>query len=148
MGFRRQVAGLSSQTILWSIVFFFAFAGASAARLTVSEIFPFEGRAKAIAVFFVIAQGFGALGPDIYGGLVTSRGLFVAYLVGTRANLVGGLVGGSRRGGRAQVARADSDTAVGCRAPGGPGTARGLSGFAHTSPPVHRLAQDSAASLG
>jgi hypothetical protein len=45
------------------VIFFFASAGASAAYLTVSEIFPVEVRAKAIAVFFAIAQTFGALGP-------------------------------------------------------------------------------------
>jgi MFS family permease len=81
-----------SQTIWWSIVFFFASAGASAGYLTVSEIFPLEVRAKAIAVFFAIAQAFGALGPNIYGGLVNShRGLFAAYLVGAGVMIIGGL---------------------------------------------------------
>ena len=41
--------------------------GASAAYLTVSEIFPLEVRAQAIAVFFAIAQCFGAIGPIFYG---------------------------------------------------------------------------------
>ena len=81
-----------SQTIWWSIVFFFASAGASAGYLTMSEIFPLEVRAKAIAVFFAMAQAFGALGPNIYGGLVNShRGLFAAYLVGAGVMIVGGL---------------------------------------------------------
>jgi MFS family permease len=80
-----------SQTICWSVVFFFASAGASAGYLTVSEVFPLEVRAKAIAVFFAIAQCFGALGPNIYGGLVNShRGLFLAYLVGAGVMMVGG----------------------------------------------------------
>ena len=61
-------------------------AGASSAYLTVSEIFPQEVRAKAIAVFFAIAQCFGALGPVIYGALIgtgESRGpLFFGYLLG------------------------------------------------------------------
>ena len=52
-----------TQTIAWCIIFFFASAGASAAYLTVSEIFPLEVRAKAIAVFFAIAQCFGAHRP-------------------------------------------------------------------------------------
>ncbi len=56
-----------TQTIAWCVIFFFASAGASSAYLTVSEIFPLEVRAKAIAVFFAIAQCFGALGPVIYG---------------------------------------------------------------------------------
>ena len=53
-----------TQTVCWCVIFFFASAGASAAYLTVSEIFPVEVRAKAIAVFFAIAQtlrGHGAL---------------------------------------------------------------------------------------
>jgi MFS family permease len=81
-----------SQTIWWSVIFFFASAGASAGYLTVSEIFPLEVRAKAIAVFFAIAQAFGALGPNIYGSLVNSHsGLFVAYLVGAGVMVIGGL---------------------------------------------------------
>ena len=42
----------TTQTICWSVIFFFASAGASAGYLTVSEVFPLEVRAKAIAVFF------------------------------------------------------------------------------------------------
>ena len=47
----------------WVVIFFFASAGASAAYLTVSETWPIEIRAEAIAVFFAIAQIVGALGP-------------------------------------------------------------------------------------
>jgi len=50
-----------TRTIAWCVIFFFASAGASSAYLTVSEIFPLEVRAMAIAVFFAIAQSFGAL---------------------------------------------------------------------------------------
>ena len=64
------------------MIFFFASAGASAAYLTVSEIFPVEVRAKAIAVFFAIAQTFGAFGPWFYGKLIgngtTTPGCFTA----------------------------------------------------------------------
>jgi hypothetical protein len=53
-------------------------------------------RAKAIAVFFSIAQCFGALGPVIYGALIgegESRGpLFGGYLLGAGVMIVGGLV--------------------------------------------------------
>ncbi|MGZ6793805.1 MAG: MFS transporter, partial [Mycobacteriales bacterium] len=85
-----------TQTLAWSVIFFFASAGASAAYLTVSEIFPIEVRAKAIAVFFAIAQGFGALGPVIYGSLVgdgkdTTR-LFLGYLLGAGVMVAGGVV--------------------------------------------------------
>ncbi|MFJ9370138.1 MFS transporter [Nocardia sp. NPDC101769] len=85
-----------TQTLCWCVIFFFASAGASAAYLTVSEIFPLEVRAKAIAVFFAIAQCFGALGPVIYGALIgdgTHPGrLFIGYLVGAIVMIGGGLV--------------------------------------------------------
>ena len=68
--FNAGVLNAITQTIAWCVIFYFASAGASAAYLTVSEIFPLEVRAKAIAVFFAIAQCFGALGPVIYGALI------------------------------------------------------------------------------
>ena len=76
------------------MIFFFASCGASAAYLTVSEIFPVEVRAKAIAVFFAIAQTFGAMGPWLYGMLIGSgqdhTKIFVAYLIGAAVMLIGG----------------------------------------------------------
>lgn len=85
-----------TQTIAWCVIFFFASAGASAAYLTVSEIFPLEVRAKAIGVFFAIAQCFGALGPVIYGALIGTGEhpvrLFIGYLVGAVVMIAGGLV--------------------------------------------------------
>jgi MFS family permease len=87
-----------TQTIAWCIIFFFASSGASAAYLTVSEIFPLEVRAKAIAVFFAIAQCFGALGPVFYGALIgdadkpPTGNLFIGYLVGAAVMIAGGLV--------------------------------------------------------
>jgi MFS family permease len=94
--FRADVLNATTQTIAWCIIFYFASAGASAAYLTVSEIFPQEVRAKAIAVFFAIAQCFGALGPWIYGHLIgdgTDRvPLFYGYLLGAGVMIVGGLV--------------------------------------------------------
>ena len=61
--FNAGVLNAITQTIAWCIIFYFASAGASAAYLTVSEIFPLEVRSKAIAVFFAIAQCFGAIAP-------------------------------------------------------------------------------------
>jgi MFS family permease len=94
--FKADVLTATTQTIAWCVIFFFASAGASSAYLTVSEIFPQEVRAKAIAVFFAIAQCFGALGPVIYGALIgegESRGpLFYGYLLGAAVMIVGGLV--------------------------------------------------------
>jgi MFS family permease len=86
----------TTQTVAWCVVFFFASAGASAAYLTVSEVFPVEVRAKAIAVFFAIAQSFGALGPWLYGQLIGNghnhTRLFVGYLIGASVMAVGGVV--------------------------------------------------------
>jgi MFS family permease len=85
-----------TQTIAWCVIFFFASAGASAAYLTVSETFPLEVRAKAIAVFFAIAQCFGALGPVIYGALIGNGDhpvrLFIGYLLGALVMIIGGVV--------------------------------------------------------
>ena len=78
------------------MIFFFASAGASAAYLTVSEIFPVEVRAKAIAVFFAIAQTFGAIGPWLYGHLIGNGQdhfrLFIGYLIGAAVMMSGGVV--------------------------------------------------------
>jgi MFS family permease len=94
--FQADVLTATTQTIAWCVIFFFASAGASAGYLTVSEIFPQEVRAKAIAVFFAIAQCFGALGPVIYGALIgdgTDRQpMFYGYLLGAGVMIVGGLV--------------------------------------------------------
>ncbi|TDC42177.1 MFS transporter [Micromonospora sp. KC213] len=94
--FDQGVLTAATQTIAWCVIFFFASAGASAAYLTVSEIFPLEVRAQAIAVFFAIAQCFGAIGPVLYGHLIgagtnPSR-LFVGYLIGGAVMVVGGIV--------------------------------------------------------
>jgi MFS family permease len=94
--FQADLLTATTQTIAWCVIFFFASAGASSAYLTVSEIFPQEVRAKAIAVFFAIAQCFGALGPVIYGALIgegESRSpLFWGYLLGSGVMIAGGLV--------------------------------------------------------
>lgn len=61
-----------TQTICWSVIFFFASAGASSAYLTVSEVFPLEVRALAIALFFAIGQGASAAAPLMFGVLIQS----------------------------------------------------------------------------
>ena len=94
--FDAGVLTAATQTLMWVVIFFFASAGASAAYLTVSETWPIEIRAEAIAVFFAIGCIAGAIGPAFYGALIgtgTSRtGLFVGYLVGAAIMLIGGLV--------------------------------------------------------
>ncbi len=93
--FEAGVLNAYTQTIAWCVIFFFASAGASAAYLTVSEIFPLEVRAKAIAVFFSIAQGFAAIGPIFYGHLIGDGSdptkLAIGYLVGAVLMILGGL---------------------------------------------------------
>src|SRR5256884_4792615 len=62
-----------TQTVCWSIIFFFASAGASSAYLTVSEVFPLEVRALAIALFYAIGTGAGgALAPWLFGVVIQS----------------------------------------------------------------------------
>jgi MFS family permease len=96
--FNAGVLTAITQVIAWSVIFFFASAGASSAYLTVSEIFPLEVRAKAIAVFFAIAQCFGAIAPVVYQVLIGSTeapnpgGLFFGYLLGAVIMIIGGVV--------------------------------------------------------
>jgi MFS family permease len=94
--FNAGLLTATTQTIAWCVIFFVASPGASAAYLTVSEIFPLEVRAKAIAVFFAIAQCFGAVGPVFYGALIGDGSqpfkLVIGYLIGAAVMVAGGLV--------------------------------------------------------
>jgi MFS family permease len=94
--FQMDVLTAVTQTIAWCVIFFFASAGASAAYLTVSEIFPLEVRAKAIAIFFAIAQAFATIAPLIYGALIGDGShrsyLFIGYLIGAGVMAIGGIV--------------------------------------------------------
>ena len=93
--FRNGSLNATTQTLCWAVIFFFASAGASAGYLTASEVFPLEVRAQAIAVFFAIAQLFGAFGSHWYGHLIGDgsdrNSLFVGYLVGAGAMIIGGI---------------------------------------------------------
>jgi MFS family permease len=86
----------TTQTVAWCVIFFFASAGASAAYLTVSEIFPMETRAMAIAFFYAtgtIIGGFG--GPLLFGALIESgkpSQIFVGYLIGAIVMIIGGVI--------------------------------------------------------
>jgi MFS family permease len=94
--FNNGTLDATTQTIAWCIIFFFASAGASAAYLTVSEIFPMETRAMAIAFFYAtgtIVGGFG--GPLLFGALIQSGEpgqIFIGYLVGAAVMIVGGII--------------------------------------------------------
>ena len=94
--FKAGVLNATTQTLCWVVIFFFASAGASAGYLTVSEVFPLEVRAKAIAVFFAIAQCFGFLGTHLYGHLIGTgkdpNSLYAGYLIGAAAMILGGVV--------------------------------------------------------
>ena len=100
-------------TVCWSGIFFFASAAASAAYLTVSESFPLEARALAIAFFYAVGTGIGGVAsPWLFGMLVGSgeRGaVLLGYLFGA-ALMVGGGAGraGDRGQGRAAAARTAS----------------------------------------
>ena len=94
--FASGALSAAGQVFIWIVVFFFASAGASAGYLTVSEIFPIEIRAEALAVFFAIAQVVGAAGPVFYGVLIGNGGnrahLAIGYLVGGGIMIIGGVV--------------------------------------------------------
>ena len=78
-----------TQTLLWAVAFFFASAAASAGYLTVSEIFPLEMRALAIALFYALGT---AVGGRVAGAVrPTGRNGRAASLV-LRLLLAGGLL--------------------------------------------------------
>jgi MFS family permease len=83
--FARGLLSATTQTLLWTVIFFFASAAASAAYLTVSEIFPLEIRALAIAFFFSAGTAVGGIAaPWIFGTLIGSgsrQKVFYGYLV-------------------------------------------------------------------
>jgi MFS family permease len=94
--FEHGTLNATTQTVAWCVIFFFASAGASAAYLTVSEIFPMETRAMAIAFFYAtgtIVGGFG--GPLLFGALIQSGDpgqIFIGYLVGAAVMIIGGVI--------------------------------------------------------
>jgi MFS family permease len=80
--FVQGVLGAAQQTIAWTIIFFFASAAASAAYLTVSETFPIEIRALAIAIFYAAGTGIGGVAAPYLFGLLIATGSREAVLVG------------------------------------------------------------------
>src|SRR5919202_3668407 len=95
--FHAGALNATTQTIFWSVIFFFASAGASSAYLTVSEIFPLELRGQAISFFFAISQlAGGVAAPYIFGRLVgdgkNTTPLFWGYVFGAIVMIAGGLI--------------------------------------------------------
>ena len=71
--FKNGSLSATTLTAMWCVVFFFASAGASAAYLTVSEIFPMETRAMAIAFFYAVGTGLGGIVGPISSASSSSR---------------------------------------------------------------------------
>jgi MFS family permease len=94
--FARNALSAQSLTLAWTIVFFFASAAASAAYLTVSETFPLEIRALAIAFFYAVGTGVGGvIGPWLLGVLIETgsrMSVFAGYLLGSALMLGASLV--------------------------------------------------------
>jgi MFS family permease len=84
--FAQDMVSARGQTFAWSVIFFFASAAASSAYLTVSETFPLEIRALAIAVFYAVGTGIGGVaGPMLFGALIDTgsrASLLLGYLLG------------------------------------------------------------------
>jgi MFS family permease len=76
----------NSQTLLFVATCFFASAAASAGYLTVSEIFPLEMRALAIALFYVLGTAIGGLlAPSLFGALIETdqrAAVAIGYFIG------------------------------------------------------------------
>jgi MFS family permease len=84
--FSAGLVSATQLTIAWMIIFFFASAAASSAYLTVSEIFPLEIRALAIAFFYAVGTGIGGVGaPWLLGALIDTgsrESVALGYLFG------------------------------------------------------------------
>jgi MFS family permease len=84
--FVAEMLTAAGQTIAWAVIFFFASAAASSAYLTISEVFPLEMRALAIAFFYAIGTAAGGIvAPWLFGVLIGSGervNVFYGYLLG------------------------------------------------------------------
>jgi MFS family permease len=87
-------------TVFGAVIFFFASAGASAAYLTASEVFPLETRALCIAFFYAIGTAVGGIsGPLLFGALIENAsaskditGIAIGYFIGAALMIAGGVV--------------------------------------------------------
>jgi MFS family permease len=94
--FQAGMLSATTLTLCWCAVFFLASAGASAAYLTVSEIFPMETRAMAIAFYYAIGTGLGGIiGPLLFGKLIETEqvsSVAMGYYLGAALMIAAGLV--------------------------------------------------------
>ena len=112
--------GLWGFMALLLVTFFLASAGASSAYLTVSEIFPMETRALAIAFFYAIGTAVGGItGPFLFGKMIESgeeSQVAIAFFIGAAVMALGGIVElVLGRQGRGRAARGHRQAAVGHR---------------------------------
>src|SRR5258705_6769276 len=79
------------------VIFFMASPAASSAYLTVSEPFPLEVRALAIALFYAVGTGIGGVvGPALFGALIDTgsrNSVFTGYLVGSALMIAAAVIG-------------------------------------------------------
>ncbi len=94
--FSRGSLSADTMTACWTVVLFFASAGASSAYLTVSEIFPMETRAMAIAFFYAIGTALGGItGPLLFADLTSSGKVgdtVIAFVIGASVMVAGGII--------------------------------------------------------
>jgi MFS family permease len=94
--FAIGVLSATGQTIAWMVIFFVASAAASSAYLTVSETFPLEIRALAIAFFYAVGTGIGGvIGPWLFGALIDTGSrwsVFGGYLFGAVLMLIAAVI--------------------------------------------------------
>jgi MFS family permease len=94
--FANGMLTAQTQTLAWSVVFFFASAAASSAYLTAGESFPLELRALAIALFYAFGTALGGVAaPWLFGVLIGSgerSAIAWGYLLGAGLMLIGAVV--------------------------------------------------------
>jgi len=93
--FQADLLTATTQTLCWSVTFFFASAAASAAYLTAAESFPLEMRALAIAIFYALGTLLGAVAPYVFGLLIESGSrsqVLIGYLVGAGLMILAAVV--------------------------------------------------------
>jgi MFS family permease len=94
--FQRGALNATTTTLCWTVVLFFASTGASSAYLTVSEVFPMETRALAIAFFYAVGTAIGGItGPQLFSRLIetgNTDNVALAFAIGAALMIAAGVV--------------------------------------------------------
>jgi hypothetical protein len=94
--FQRGALNATTTTLCWTVVLFFASTGASSAYLTVSEVFPMETRALAIAFFYAVGTAIGGItGPQLFSRLIETGDVdkvALAFAIGAVLMIAAGIV--------------------------------------------------------